>query len=85
MALNATPEPGGGEHVEVVGAVADGHGVLDRDPGLVGEAAQRLGLAGPVDDLADDPAGEPAVDDLELVGGDVVDAELFGDRLDDRA
>ena len=51
--------------------------------GQVGEAAQGAGLAGAVDDLADDAAGEPAVDDLEAVGLGVVDVQLLGDGTDD--
>ena len=46
-------------------------------PACGGEAAQRLGLAGAVDDRPDDPPGQPAVDDLELVGRGEVDAELL--------
>ena len=76
------PEPGGGQHVDVVGAVADGHGLLHRHPGLLSEVTQRLGLARTVDDRADHPAGELAVDDLQLVGRDEVHHQLVRQRLD---
>src|SRR5690606_24961294 len=43
------PEPGGLEHVQVVGAVADRDRLAEGDAGLAGEAPERLGLAGAVD------------------------------------
>ena len=61
---------------------------IDRGLGqaqLGGELAQRARLAGPVDDVADDLAGELAVDDLELVGAGEVDAEVVGEPVGDLA
>src|SRR3954453_8915747 len=77
------PQAGDLEHVEVVGAVADGHHRLQRQSALARELAQPLGLARPVDHGADDAAGEAAVDDLELVGPPVVDAEVLGEPVGD--
>ena len=48
---------------------------------LAGEAAYGLGLGLAPEELADHPAGEHAVLDLELGAEDVVDAELARDRL----
>ena len=79
------PKAGGGEHVDVVGAVADGDGLLHRHPGLLRKVPQRLGLSRPVDDRPDDPAGQLAVDDLEFVGRDEVHLQLVGERFDDLA
>ena len=50
---------------------------------LCGKAAQGLGLALSVDDLADQPTGEEAVPDLEVVGVGSVDLKLRRDRADD--
>ena len=79
------PSPGGVQHVEVVGAVADrdDRGLAEAELG--GELAQRARLAGAVDDVADDLAGELAVDDLELVGAGEVDAEVVGEPFGDLA
>ena len=85
LALNAMPSPAVGEHVDVVGAVAHRHALGERHPGLLREPLQRDRLARPVDDLADDPAGEPPFVDLELVGGDEIQRELLGQPRDDLA
>ena len=45
-------------------------------PNSAGEPAQRRRLAGPVDDRPDQPSGEQAVGDLELVGRREVEAEI---------
>src|SRR5690606_40338433 len=50
-----------------------------------GELAQRGRLGGAVDDLADHPAGELAVDDLEGVGPHEVQFQIVRQRLDDLA
>ena len=52
-------------------------------PACSREVPQRLGFTGAVDDRADDPAGDFAVDDLQLVGGDEVQHQLLRQRLDD--
>src|SRR5690606_38725163 len=75
--------PGGRDHVEVVGAVADGDGLADRDARLGGEPLQGPGLARTVDDLADEPSGEDAVDHLQGVGGGVVDAQFLDQVIGD--
>ena len=79
------PRPGDLEHVEVVGAVADRDHRLQGYADLLGEVARRGRLAGPVDDVAEDPAGDHAVDDLELVGAGVVDAEVVREPVGDLA
>ena len=75
-------EPGGGDHVQVVRAVAHRDRLGQRDPGLGGEPAQRVRLPGPVDHRAGQPPGQLPGGDLELVGGHVVDAELGRQRPD---
>jgi hypothetical protein len=80
LGVEGDPEPGGGQHVQVVRAVADGHGLLERDALGGGDAAQHGRLARAVDHLTDDPPGETSVDDLEVVGDGVVDAELAASR-----
>src|SRR5215207_9727212 len=83
LGVERDAEPGRREHVEVVGAVADRDGVADRYARLFGEVPERVGLAGTVDDITEDATGEVAVDDLQVVRGEVVDAQLAGDLLDD--
>ena len=78
-------EAGGVEHVEVVGAVADRDHRREGYADIGGELAQCGGLAGAVDDVAHDAAGQLAVDDLELVGAGVVDAEVGGEAVGDLA
>ena len=72
-----------GEHVDVVGTVADGDGLLHRHTDLSGELAQRDRLRGAVDDVADHTSGELAVDDLEGVGLHEVQLEFVREALDD--
>ncbi len=79
------PQPGGGEHVHVIGAVTDGHRLRHRHAGLLREVPQRLGFSRPVDDRPDDAAGQLPVDDLEFVGGDEVHLQLVRERFDDLA
>ena len=62
------------EHRQVVRPVADGHRLRDVDRLELAQQPQQLGLAAPVDDLADVAAREAAVLDLEFVGVDVVEA-----------
>ena len=52
-------------------------------PASSANARSARSLAGSVDDVADEAAGQPAVDDLEAVGPGMVDAELSGEVADD--
>ena len=61
-------EPGCREHVEIVGPVADRHRLLQWHVAARGDLAEKGRLALAVDHRTDDLAGEPPVDDLELVG-----------------
>jgi hypothetical protein len=83
LGIERDPEPGRGDHVQVIGAVADRNGLAERDAGVTGEPAQRLGLARAVDDRAGHPSGQLARGHLEHVGRHVVDAEPGGERVDD--
>src|SRR6478735_3757247 len=83
LGVEGDAESRGGEHVEVVGAVPDGHGAAEREAGVRREPAQGPLLAGAVDDLAHDVPGEAAVHDLQAVRLGAVDAELRGERADD--
>ena len=83
LGVEGDAQAGAGQHVEVVRAVADRDRLSHRDACLRGEALERRGLAGPVDDRADQLAGEPAVDDLEGVRGGVVDTEIGHELVSD--
>src|SRR5690606_883817 len=77
--------PGRGGQARVVGAVTDGDGLGERDALQGGEAGQCGRLAGPVENWPDQLTGQPAVGDLQRVGGCVVDTELGGQRVGDLA
>jgi len=77
---------GGGEHVDVVRAVADRNGLGEGHTALFGDLPEGIGLAGAVDDRSGEATGHLAGAHLELVGGHVVDAEVgheLGDHLDE--
>src|SRR5690606_7072830 len=77
------PEAGGGDHVEIVGAVADRDAVGEGHAGLVGEGPQERGLRRAVDDGAAHPPGELAVDHLETIGLHTRDRQLGHEGVDD--
>src|SRR5882724_11829420 len=77
LGVEGDAEAGGGEHGEIISAVADGDRLLERDVFLRGDFLEELRLALGVDDLALDLAGQDAALDLQVVGADVVDAELL--------
>jgi tRNA dimethylallyltransferase len=81
LAMVRDAEPGDGQHCQVVGPVADGDCLRQRDTGLGGESNQRrsLGLAG--DDRGQHLAGDAAVDDLQPIGGYPLEAELGRDPV----
>ncbi len=74
-------EPGGLQHWQVVGAVADGERRRSRHSALRGQCHQRVafGLAG--DDRCLDRSGNPSVGDIEPIGNDPVEPELRGDPV----
>jgi len=65
------------EHGDIVGAIADGNNLFERDAFGVGDLREEVGLAVSVDDGRNDAAGNDAVDDFKLVGVDVIDAEAL--------
>lgn len=65
------------EHGDIVGAVADGNDLFQRDAFVVGDLREDLGLAVSVDDGWNDAAGDDAVDDFKLVRVDVIDVEAL--------
>ena len=50
LGVEGDPESGGRQHVDVIGAVADGDGAGQRHTGRLGEPLEGRGLAGPIDD-----------------------------------
>ena len=55
-------------HRQVVGAIADSHGLRRWDLILFRQLAQRIGFIFRIDDIAEHVAGELAVADLQLIG-----------------
>ncbi len=76
LGVEGDAEAGGGQHVDVVGAVAHRNRPGHRDAGGGGEANQGLRLAGPVHDGTAQLARQDATVEHELVGRQVVDAEV---------
>lgn len=74
LAWNAMPRPARLSIGRVVGAVADRHRLGDVDLLELAQQAQQLGLAAPVDHLADIAPRELALLDLQLVGIYVVES-----------
>ncbi len=70
-------ESGGGEHREVVGSVAYGYGLFDVDILHLREQPEQFGFSASVDYIAQMPAGEFAVFDLQFVGVDIVKSETL--------
>ena len=81
LGVEGHADPGGTEHVQVVGAVAHRDGVLQRDAFRGGPFAQVLFLGSAVDHIAEHPAGQRPVHDFQLVGDPVVQPQALGDRL----
>src|SRR5205823_12359991 len=81
LGVAGDPEPRLLQHVEIVRAVADGDHLLERNPFARRQLLEELRLALRIDDLPDDPTGEPAVFDLERVAPGVVDPEPLPQRL----
>ncbi len=60
-------QPGNFDHRQIVRAIADGDGLLDRDGIFLCQTRQRIGFVLRIHDVADDLSGEFAVHDLQLV------------------
>ena len=83
LGVERDAQPGRGEHVEVVRAVADGDGARQRQPFGLRRTGAARGLAGPVDDLADDPAGQPPSATSRRFACTWSMPSSLGERLDD--
>ena len=68
-------QAGFAEHGQVVGAVSYGDYLFQADAFLGRNVFQQVGLALAVDDLADNPAGDLAILDFQLVGMDLINAQ----------
>ena len=85
LALNATPSPAAASMSMSLAPSPTATVCSIGTPACCGKVPQRLGFSRPVDDGADHPAGQLAVDDLELVGRDEVHLQLVRERVDDLA
>ncbi len=74
-------EPGGGEHRQIVGAVANRERLAEGDPTLCRQAQQRVPLGRSGDERGADGAGDPAAGNIEPVGDDAGKAEMRPHRL----
>ena len=74
-------EPSRLEHRQVVGAVADGQGRVERHAAFSGERQQRVAFHFAGHDRRGDGAGDAAIGNVEPVRDEPVEAEFCGDRL----
>ena len=74
-------EAGSSQHRQVVGAVADGDRLRQRDRMLGGQCQQGLPLGLRGDDREQHPAGSAVVDDLQPIGDDAAETELGRDAV----
>jgi tRNA dimethylallyltransferase len=75
------PDPGGGQHRQVVGAVADGDRLGRRHAKLRRQRQQRHAFAVAGHDRPPHRAGDPPLDAVEMIGDDAIKAEGRRDRL----
>ena len=68
---------GGGQHFQVIGAVARGKHLVGAQAQLAAQFEQPVGLGLRVDDVALDHASQPAVDHFQGVGDGVIQAQLL--------
>ena len=80
LGVEGDAQTGSIEHVEVIGTVADSDGARQGNRELRGESLEGLSFAAAIDDIAQDAPREASVDDLERVGTQPIDLELFGQR-----
>ena len=83
LGMECHTEPGGPEHVQIVGTVADSDARLQGNVLLRGPRPKAVLLDGAVHDLTDHSSGELPVDDLEVVGAPVVELEALGEGRKD--
>ena len=83
LGVESDAQPGQRDHVQIVRAVTDRHGLAQRHAGAFREAPQRVRLPGTADDRPAQPAGQLPGRDVQHVRGHVVDAQLGGQRVDD--
>ena len=81
LRVEGDAQAGRRDHVEVIRAVADRHGLAQRSARLRREVAQREFLPGPVDDRAGHPPGQPAARDFQRVRSRVVNPEVSGEPV----
>jgi hypothetical protein len=74
-------EAGGGHHHQVVGAVTDGNDLFLFQAEFIGQAGQVMGFGSGIDNVADDPAGELAATNFQLVRGGEIEAEFDAQAL----
>ena len=83
LGVERDTQAGGGQHVEVVGAVAHRHRPGQRHARELGEPDECGRLSGAPDHRPVQPPRQPTVCDLQHVRRHVVDAQLGGQPLDD--
>jgi tRNA dimethylallyltransferase len=84
LSAKGDAEPGGGEHRQIIGAVADGERLRGREMVAAGEVEQGRALRLAGDDRRGDPPGDPSAGDFEPVRDDMREAELRGDALGEK-
>jgi tRNA dimethylallyltransferase len=81
LGVKRDAEPGGGEHRQVVGAVADGKGLGQRRIEATGKPEQCVAFRVAGHDRRAHGSGNVAVGEVEMVGDDMVETEFRRDTL----
>ena len=81
LGSKSNADAGGGQHGQVVGAVADGYRLGRFEAELSRQSEKRFPLGIPGDDRRVDDAGDPILCELEPVGDHAVEAERRCDRF----
>ena len=79
LGMKRNADAGGGQHRDVVGAVADGNDRVPADAKAGGKLVQGRKLGVAAENRAPHRAGKPAVGDVELVGPMLIEAERCRD------
>jgi len=69
--------PGNAQHGNIVGAIPHGYRLFQAEVFGQGDALQQFSFLRPVNDLAQHPPSELAVDNFQAVGVDIIEAQLL--------
>ena len=81
LGVKRDTQPRRRKHVNVIGTIAHGHGLMQLHAGILSKLRQKLRLRRAVHHLADHPASEFPVHNFQRVGASVIQFQLLGQSL----